>query len=961
MPKCFNEVSDFEEKVRDGELNILFLYDDDFPRTEKTKDNGPKHPIGGKYNYVSLSDVYSSEYNQQRNLGIGLPKELPEGQDKYLCIIDVDGDDTHVSNDSEKVECKRGTRLFFFELLKKGFEKRGIKPMYISTANHGFHIYIYITQTSNTSHGFKNFEYPRLTMNDSISTSSSISEYPIIRNIAGQRVENKALEIFTRGAYVVAPGSQINGVKYELLSEGAQAFSEISTYDEKNIEDLVREILEDNGFVYNAPVVLANENTIYSTQNTHDLKELNVQKIGDLVLELWPLIDGSKQIATLSLGGFLYHMGVSESSLIDIGNYVVDNAPQGLFKGSPEHERTVGFMTALLHDVREQSTDKKTNGLTFLKELFYGKTSMMHLTKTLWLNSRPYSHEFYPSGSDARRYSKVCIDFGNHLITQYSMVQGKYDKETDSYGSPVVDSQRIIFHSLDDFLYIDDISSPPEPNVVYKPISFVATNELGVPKKYIFDNTDEMFNKYGSIPGAHDKNTDITLRHIINEYERIDLIGEIESSKNPGIYLSRDQTKLRRFIKTADGIVEEEPKCPEKDDLISALKLLKKINNVFPWHEDKFATFIKLGLILPYSYLIKQNYGHFIRGILLYGEAGTLKSTAGDLIEYMHVPEECILLDKKWYIASGSDWATEYRIGRGLDLHSYPTVVNEVEAMFSNVDNRELIKNAIDDVATREPGNDKRYFARSNPILTANNLPDVVETSNISRRFLVLKFTMSERGDTKEVLDSLAFLNVDGKVNARFTELKTIGDFIYYILSENISFFWKNTQDLCDAVISEMASYSGENLDWLLQPSFESYTQYEREDEVQNELEMVITVLREPFLRANRIVGFNGGPSEQSLNNYVKNEASCVFRIDSAKYNGVLITQSIKKEIQKKYPDYPKTINLDRLSELFNYGLTLSEETTKKRLKVNNTSRKRGVFMQWIDFCAIFGINLEED
>ena len=176
MPKCFNEVSDFEEKVRDGELNILFLYDDDFPRTEKTKDNGPKHPIGGKYNYVSLSDVYSSEYNQQRNLGIGLPKELPEGQDKYLCIIDVDGDDTHVSNDSEKVECKRGTRLFFFELLKKGFEKRGIKPMYISTANHGFHIYIYITQTSNTSHGFKNFEYPRLTMNDSISTSNSINE-----------------------------------------------------------------------------------------------------------------------------------------------------------------------------------------------------------------------------------------------------------------------------------------------------------------------------------------------------------------------------------------------------------------------------------------------------------------------------------------------------------------------------------------------------------------------------------------------------------------------------------------------------------------------------------------------------------------------------------------------------------------------------------------------------------------
>ena len=78
-------------------------------------------------------------------------------------------------------------------------------------------------------------------------------------------------------------------------------------------------------------------------------------------------------MATVALGGFLSSMGVSQKSLIDIGNYVIDNKPSpNFFKMSDDAERTQGFIPSLLHDSEENVTKKK-QGLTSLKERFTGK------------------------------------------------------------------------------------------------------------------------------------------------------------------------------------------------------------------------------------------------------------------------------------------------------------------------------------------------------------------------------------------------------------------------------------------------------------------------------------------------------------------------------------------------------------------------------------------------------------
>lgn len=947
--KCFQEVEDFEEKVKNHDLNVIFLHDDS---------TTPKRPVGNKYNYQSYSDIIK-ETNINRNLGIGFPQKVTK--DLFLCVIDIDGDSQYCVDVDQKEELKVATRRFLFEVIKNKMDEYGLKPMYVKTANDGYHIYLYITQSTHKQHGFQKFMYPtKEILSNNILGKDFLKELPILNKAANKKMGTKSIEIFTQGAYVVAPGSVINGKKYTLLGGGAQRFEDISIYGEKTIQDFLEDIFLESFFQLTQEDISPTSSNYTVKSEYHDLEPHNIRNIGDLIIKAWPLIDGQKQEATLALGGFLYKMQVSEESIRAIGDYVIDNKNNpNFFKHDDETERTSGFMTSLLHDTKAKEDDKKTNGLTFLKSIFEGKISSNELSKTLWLNSRPMSHSFLPNNSIAKDFVEIKIDFDRHNITAYNLKQGAWNEDEEKFDKPVVKTNQIIFHSLDDFKYLDDISSPYESNVIYKKTSFVTTNELGMSQKYIFENTEDMIHNYNSIPGAHVPSSENILRHIINEYERIGLIEEIEDSSNPGIYFSRDGETLRRFILTEKGIEELKPECPDKQDLINALEMLTKINEVYPWEENKFGAFIKLGLLLPYGYVFKSHFNDFFRGIILYGEAGTLKSTAADLITYMSMPEKCIKLHKKWYITSGSELRTEFRIGRAVDRHSYPVVVNECEGTFSDVDNRELIKNAITDIVIREPGGDnpRTYYSRGIPILTANELPEEVETSSIARRFLVLNFLAKERGDIPEVIEKMQFLNEDGKRNSRFKELSVIGDFVYYTLSNNLEFFHSSPQEISDKVVNEMIKFTGLSLDWLLDPAFTSFEDSERQDEDQGELEMAMNIIRKPFLdKKNRLYGRNI-PDTQILEDMFGNEYPYIFRVSTKYDDGILITPLIKSYIKKEYRGYSKSVSVARLTELMNSQLDFEHpiEYTRKTCVIGG--RKRGIYMSWVDFLALVGAN----
>lgn len=956
--KCLKEVSDFEEQIKNNGLNVLFLHDDAV---------NPKHPYGGKYNYQSYETVIAPE-NANRNLGIGFPKTVTSSV--FLCGIDIDGDTNYVDDITEKDQLKAATRRYLFEMIKSRLEERGIKAMYVKTANNGFHIYLRVTQSTHKQHGFEKFLYPDLVkLSNNHLHRDFLNEFPILGKIANKRLGTKSIEIFTQGAYLIAPGSEINGNKYELLPDGAQTFADISTYGEKPIQELLEDIFVDNFFPLSPKNVQPTVNNNYDLSiEKHNLEERNIRSIGELMLRGLPLIGGEKHDAILALGGFLSTMNVSEESIIDIGNYIIDNNKNpNLFSHDNETERTTGLMTTLLHDVKEgNEEDRAKRGLSYLKKIFEGKIPSNELSKILWLNSRPTSHSFYPEGTSAQGFYKIKIDFQHRKMEYIDMKKGKWNEEKGDFDEPTILRRSPVYHSLDNFEYIDDLSSSSyEPNVIGKKISFTSTNEREESKRYIFENTEDMFKNYPSLEGAHGPRAQDILKQIVNEYERIGLILEIEGSSKPGIYLSRDGETIRKFIKTKNGIDEVSPKAPDKAKLRDALKLLTKVNEVYPWESDKFGVFVKLGLILPYGYLFKNSFNDFFRGIILYGEAGTLKSTAADLIEHISVPQESLLLDPKHYVTSGSDLRTEFRIGRALDRHSYPIIVNESEGTFSNIDNRELIKNAISDIVIREPGGDnpQTYYARAVPILTANELPDAVETSGISRRFLVLNFLEKERGDIPEIIDKMQFLNENGRRNSRFTEFEIIGDFVYYTFSNHIEYFYETPQKICDNIIRDMEQYTGLELNWLSAPQFDKYQANDREDESQTELEMTLNVIRKPFVdKQSRLFGRPINP-ETILEEMVGNDYSYIYRIQNKRHDGVLITSLIKDEVSKRYSKYSKSISSKRLAELINSQLDLENEVyyADNKMSCTDGSRKRGIFIEWNDFCKMVGTNTKQN
>lgn len=994
--KCFREVEDFQELVESGDLQICFLHDPEMGY----KDNRPKNPegltqkliqetignflfengidsldelditeedfirsINGKFNYRSAEEA-NLPRNINRNLGISYPREIEK--DTFWVCIDIDGQDSTYMTESD-LNLKLATRYYLFKCLEHGLNERGIKFLCASTANQGFHIYFKAKKTNYQSHGFDIFSYPNSMELIEKIVPNVLSDHPILNAVIGKPLNKKAIEVFTNKSYTVAPGSVIDGKKYALLPNGVQRFKDVSVYEDGYVEKLIRDILSEDCYLTRDFAKEKEMSTLQqstgdkpSSNGIQVLSQNNIRNIGDLIIKSFPHIPNMKHQATLALGGFLYHNNIDKKSIENLGNYIIDNAPDDLFRQSKEAERSGGFMQTLVHDASEGDPDKKKTGLTTLKELFQGTpVPMREFLNILWLNACPIYHKFTPNGIDTQTYQEVKIDFQKNETSVSTFKNG-----TDDEGNPVRVklSSQVIKHVLMDFSYIDDISSPYVEFQEKGPITFYTQSNVMENRQYFFNSTDELLEMYRTIPLAHARGSTEILSLVLNEYENIGLIGTKEGSQRPGIYFSRDFKQLKKFVEIDGKVVEVEPTLPSKSDLSNALILLHKINDTYPWYEDKFATFVKLGMILPYGYVFKTRYRSHIRGIILYGEAGTCKSSASELLVHMNVPHKSIMQKEADYLVPGSEFATVYRMGKVLSAHSYPIAIEEVENVFEKSENRDLIKNSITRSFIRNPGGEEEYYARALPIFSANELTDEIEKSGMFRRFLVLNFVEGERGDKEEVEKALDFLNKDGVRNSRFSELYPIGEFVFYTLSKHFEYFAKNPEKLANAIIEDMQEYSGIDLSWLLETRLEKYYQSDRSSETQTDLSTVLGTLKYHFNNGIKVGGIGSNADERFLEQLIEDKYSYMHRINNKQNNGVLITQDFNKSYKKIYPD-AKKISLDRLAELLNDNLDLNKKVIKARMTPFGFKKRiRGIFIDWEDFCSIFNVrpNMEE-
>lgn len=833
ISKILGSVNDLEEKIVNGTINVCFLH-------ENTKISKK-----GWSEFVKPEELYDP-LNENNNLGISLIGPKFPG-DSILTCIDIDGDKREINGQS----IEQISKDWLYKILINEFKKNNIPIMTARSSSGGYHIYVYTLSESARYTSTYGLIYPKNFQNTKTNEDLNMFISANQKNIAfllEEEFPKSAIEIWCKKRYMVAPGSDIYNEegKYvgtvTLLEDGVQNFGDIGLYKD-NLNDFVRQALINNGFYEDDRQQYTIKKNINMDNMTHssELTDYNIKNIGKLILEAYPKIPGQKHTATLALGGYFYNKKLSLNTITKLGQYIVDNAPETLF------DNKEAFITTLTHDIREQDQTRLQTGLPTFEEILSPYYSKEYIGKKLHLTTNPTFHKFWPDGRYSKKYNEIIINHSQNYITK-NVIQTKITKEGDIIDNVIQNSR--VGHSIEGIQKFDDISHPENTLDWEKPVKiYFKKYQSPVQESPTYENPDLLFKNYRRLEGAYTDNAKSIIEGIYREYEELGCIETVSTSTRPGIYYDEQKHKLRKFIKNKNNIKEVYPKKPTREKLAYSLLLLKKINEVYPWNDGKFGFFIKNGLTMAYTDVLKYHFDKNHLSVILYGEAGTLKTTAAELVVNFNVSS---FNDFDNNIISGSELLSEYRLGKNLDKSSFPLVVNETEFLFSTAKIRETIKDSITGKFIRKPGgeNSRAYYSHRSCIYTTNNLPITTEDPSILRRFIPMEFDSTERGDTPEIIDKMDFLNTNGIKNNEFKKMNVIGDFIFCTLNENINWFNYSIESLQDKIIEALEQYSGEDLTFL-KKSANDFVYIDRTDRENHKLTLLLSIMRKPY-RYNR-------------------------------------------------------------------------------------------------------------
>lgn len=926
------EIKDLDECIRKNIVRVCMLRP------------GSKISYGGWKKYASYNDIYNIE-NYDNNLGISLPGIEYSGE-KILTCIDIDGD-----KDDEKPDGFAAiSKQWFFKIIKEKLEEKGINYMACQSSSGGYHIYLYAFQEESPHVAVANMRYPLNNSQFSEDMTMFCSAYTQIFNeIYGEEIPKSAVEFWCQKRYIVAPGSTIYDQTTgnligttTLLQHGVDRFQDIDTCD-FSINEMIREAFLDVGFVEmekHVHINQAGKDAAYSP----DLSQHDIELIGDFLLKYLPKIHGQKHTFCLALGGFFYRKKLSLESVEAIGQYVVDRVPVMFFNNNQE------FINTLTHDIREEDEERLTTGLSTVEEILSPYVSQRKVGKQLHLLTNPVYHKFWPDGTMSRQYDEVHMDFAQKYMS-ISQLQSTFQKDGEISITNNLSTK--VLQCIDGFEYIDDISEREPDDSWDKAIKlFFSTEDKSYSRTY--KNVDEMIQKYRSLPGSRSNQARKIVECVFREFDTLNLIKNREGATRAGIWYSREEEKLKKFIKKGSKVVELEPIKPSKNNLQMGLMLLKKISDTYPWKDNKFGTIVKMGLTMPYAYVLAEQFNKFHPSLILHGEAGTLKTSGGELITYLNGD---FSQNEEDYIAGGGELESAFRFGRIMDLSSYPLIINESEHLFANSSIRELIKDSSAGKKIREPGgnNPRTYYSCRASFYTMNNLPEVAQDPAFLRRFITLEFTKDERGDTPEIIDKLSFLNTNGIINYRFNELSVIGDYVFWLLNNNLSWLELPIIELQNKIVASLESYSGCTLSFL-HTDIQDSIYVDRSDQEDSLLTMILNQLRYPY-QTNKGYLLNGGNDSDRIRALIKNSPSYNY-IDYTLNGDILINAEFTRVFNQFHARDRKTLSLKNLATyLNNLDLDL-HEITYTRVKVHGRKGQiRGVRMEFMDFCKILTNN----
>lgn len=940
--EILNILPDFREKVESKEISLCLLRNDD----------SPKAPVNG-YNYIVSTEELDSPLYSDYNLGISLlgPKYIG---DKFLCCIDIDGDVGYdkIHDDEQKIKNKNSTQKWFYQIIKEAFDKKGIKPLVVRTMSGGYHIYLYIYEHPKKIHGFSSYLYPKkdiMTMDNFKKWDTIFEENQHLNDFLNKPIKDNAIEIFSQKRMMVAPGSCIDGKYYTVSPDGAQSFSEIGELIDTNIYDFIIEALIENNFILNPDKPILHTPQTQTTGETRYLTKNNINKIANLIGNLYPQAGDQKHYCTLALGGYLATQNVAVESIEAIGMKIIEDHPN-LF------DNDKAFLQTLEHDSVQGVNGGEATGLKTLQDNLGGIIDRGILAKKMHIWTQSPIHSFYPNGEIGNEYTQVTMNFKYHSISKQNIVL----KKKDSDFIPVIKNQMTIKHVINDIVMVNDISRSEKSELNYEnPVYFKYTTRNETLTSPLYENVDQMFKDYKSIEGAHISGSRSVLELIFNEFEEFDLITREVGSFRPGIFLDPETQTLHRFIKKGKKIEELPAEKPSLYDITEGVKLLTKINENYPWQDDKFGIFIKHILTIPFTHVLKNDFRMPHPSIILCGEGGTLKSSAGEMAVAIWGNHNNDIAEN---IVGGGELNSEYRFGRIMDCSSYPLVVNEPEVLFIRAKIRELIKDSVDGRLLRKPGsyNSKEYYSRRASIYCMNAVPQQADDPSYLRRFVTIDFTKAERGDTEEVKNRLQFLNKKGIINNGFEELSVIGDYVFYLISENINWLKLPLETLQNKIIEKMANQTGISLDWLLDSDIKTSVYIDRTDQENSILSLILTLLRDPYYK-NKNKFINNSDPESILRNLVTDSNYYPYIHETVDGDAIVIDIGLKNMFNFQYGSMVKPITL---SSIFNH----LEDTTYNLASMKLGSQRvigmkhpiRGIKMDYSEFTRLITNQTEE-
>jgi hypothetical protein len=301
--------------------------------------------------------------------------------------------------------------------------------------------------------------------------------------------------------------------------------------------------------------------------------------------------------------------------------------------------------------------------------------------------------------------------------------------------------------------------------------------------------------------------------------------------------------------------VKVDVRKPSQEEMREALELLNELTTKwFTKVQVQFVTALKLGLLMPFSFAIKQKFRGekgFLPWLYLYGARDTGKTTTAEVL--LHVFG---VMNRQHELGLG-EVNTEAKLGAVLASDTFPHVINEGSTLFDKPGLVEIIKQAVEGLIARQRFETKtilkEYPAFAPLIITANEFR-ITDEALTQKRLVVLRYPIDAKLNPERITEFRT------KVAPRLPKLRALGQFVEWYLTEHPQELTYNWLDLGKRLLELAYQYAG------VSPAFDLGLQHVEVDEWDPRLDIVSVLWKHVLDAYNKKImvvneGDEGGPA----------------------------------------------------------------------------------------------------